>query len=66
MYTQKEVAIQISKQKWFIQRRGGTIASPFGSHLGWKSVSPDTILEGPFHQSLVAIGPVVSDEKIKM
>jgi hypothetical protein len=32
--------------------------------------SPDTVLEGaiqgPFHQSLVAIVPVVSDEKIKM
>ena len=41
-----------------------------GSHLGWKSGSPDTILEGaiqgPFHQSLVAIGTVVSEEKIKM
>ena len=41
-----------------------------GGHLGWKSGSPDTILEGghpgPFHQSLVAIGPVVSEEKIKM
>jgi hypothetical protein len=23
-------------------------------------------IQGPFHQSLVAIGPVVSDEKIKM
>jgi hypothetical protein len=38
-----------------------------GGHLGWKS---DTILEGaiqgPFHQSLVAIGPVVSEEMIKM
>jgi hypothetical protein len=41
-----------------------------GSHLGWKSGSPDTILEraiqGPFHQSLVVIGPVVSEEKIFM
>jgi hypothetical protein len=41
-----------------------------GGHLGWKSGSPDTILEGatqgPFHQNLVAIGPVVSEEKIKM
>jgi hypothetical protein len=41
-----------------------------GGHLGWKSGSPDTIFEGatqgPFHQSLVAIGPVVSEEKIKM
>jgi hypothetical protein len=41
-----------------------------GGHLGWKSGSLDTILEGaiqePFHQSLVAIGPVVSEEKIKM
>jgi hypothetical protein len=24
------------------------------------------LLQGPFHQSLVAIGPVVSEEKIKM
>jgi hypothetical protein len=23
-------------------------------------------IQGPFHQSLVAIGPVVSEEKIKM
>jgi hypothetical protein len=34
------------------------------------SGSPDTILErgiqGSFHQSLVAIGPVVSEEKICM
>jgi hypothetical protein len=41
-----------------------------GGHLGWKSGSPDTILEGaiqgPFHQSLVVIGPVVSEEKIFM
>ena len=33
-----------------------------------KSGSPDTILEGAiqgsFHKSLVAIGPVVSEEKI--
>jgi hypothetical protein len=31
MYTKKEVAVQISKRRyyWFIQRRGGTIASPF-------------------------------------
>jgi uncharacterized membrane protein YagU involved in acid resistance len=27
----------------------------------WKGV-----IQGPFHQSLVAIGPVVSEEKIKM
>jgi hypothetical protein len=43
---------------------------PFFLFLAWKSGSPDTILEGaiqePFHQSLVAIGPVVSEEKIKM
>jgi hypothetical protein len=25
-----------------------------------------TDIQGPFHQSLVAIGPVVSEEKIKM
>jgi hypothetical protein len=41
-----------------------------GGHLGWKSGSPDTILEGAiqgsFHKSLVAIGPVVSEEKIFM
>jgi hypothetical protein len=41
-----------------------------GGHLGWKSGSPDTILEGaiqgPFHQSLVQIGPVASEELIKM
>jgi hypothetical protein len=41
-----------------------------GGHLGWKSGSPNTVLEwatqGPFHQSLVAIDPVVSEEKIKM
>ena len=41
-----------------------------GGHLGWKSGSPNTNLkggtQGPFHQSLVAIGPVVSEEKIKM
>jgi hypothetical protein len=24
------------------------------------------VIQGPFHQSLVAIGPVVSEEKIKM
>jgi hypothetical protein len=24
------------------------------------------VTQGPFHQSLVAIGPVVSEEKIKM
>jgi hypothetical protein len=39
-----------------------------GGHLGWKSGSPDTILEGAiqesFQQSLVEIGPVVSEEKI--
>jgi hypothetical protein len=36
----------------------------------WKLGSPDTIFQGatqrPFHQSLVAIGPVVSEKKIKM
>ena len=41
-----------------------------GGHLGRCSEIPDTILEGgiqgPFHQSLVAIGPVVSEEKISM
>jgi hypothetical protein len=41
-----------------------------GGHLGWKSGSPDTIFEGaiqgPFHQRLVANGPVVSEEKIIM
>jgi hypothetical protein len=41
-----------------------------GGHLGWKSGSPDTILEGaiqvPFHQSLIIIGSVVSEEKIFM
>jgi hypothetical protein len=41
-----------------------------GGHLGWKSGSPDTFwkgaIQGQFHQSLVAIGPVVSEEKIKM
>jgi hypothetical protein len=51
------------------------------SHLEWRAGLSDTILEGihpwfgliwkgviqgPFHQSLVAIGPVVSEEKIKM
>jgi hypothetical protein len=39
-----------------------------GGHLGWKSGSPDTILEGAiqesFQQSLVEIGSVVSEEKI--
>jgi hypothetical protein len=39
-----------------------------GGHLGWKSGSPDTILEGghprSFQQSLVKIGSVVSEEKI--
>jgi hypothetical protein len=39
-----------------------------GDHLGWKSGSPDTILEGAiqesFQQSLVEIGSVVSEEKI--
>jgi hypothetical protein len=41
-----------------------------GGHLGWKSGSPDTIwkgaIQGPFHQSLVQIGPVSSEELIKM
>jgi hypothetical protein len=41
-----------------------------GGHLGWKSGSPDTIwkraIQGPFHESLVAIGPVVFEEKIFM
>jgi hypothetical protein len=40
-----------------------------GGHLGWKSGLPDTILEGAiqgsFHKCLVAIGPVVSEEKIR-
>ena len=39
-----------------------------GGRLGWKSGSPDTILEGgpqgSFHQSLVEIGSVVLEEKI--
>ena len=39
-------------------------------HHGWKSGSPDKIwkgaIQGSFHQSLVAIGPVVSEEKIFM
>jgi hypothetical protein len=45
-------------------------SAPFLAHLakGHVSGSPDKILEGaiqgPFHQSLVAIGPVVSEEKI--
>jgi hypothetical protein len=38
--------------------------------LGLKSGSPDTFwkgaIHGPFLQSLVAIGPVVSEEKIFM
>jgi hypothetical protein len=29
-------------------------------------VSGKGAIKGPFHQSLVAIGPVVSEEKIKM
>jgi hypothetical protein len=39
----------------------------YGEFLGffwtqfWKGA-----IQGPFHQSLVAIGPVVSEEKIKM
>jgi hypothetical protein len=39
-------------------------------YLGWKSGSPDTILEGGHPRTippnLVAIDPVVSEEKIKM
>ena len=39
-------------------------------HLEWRAALSDTNLkgtiQGPFHQSLVAIGPVVSEEKIKM
>jgi hypothetical protein len=38
-----------------------------GGHLGWKSGSTDTIWKGAiqesFQQSLVGIGPVVSEEK---
>jgi hypothetical protein len=46
------------------------IVSGISEHLGWKSGSPDTILEGGhtriIPQNLVAIGPVVSEEKIFM
>jgi hypothetical protein len=41
-----------------------------GGHLGWKSGSSDTFwkgaIQGPFHQSLVQIGPVAFEELIKM
>jgi hypothetical protein len=43
---------------------------PILTDFGQKSESPDTILEGAiqgsFQKSLVAIGPVVSEEKIFM
>jgi hypothetical protein len=54
--------IKISSRLFFYFQLGG--------HLGWKSGSPDTIwkgaIQGPFHQSLVQIGPVSSEELIKM
>jgi hypothetical protein len=34
-------------------------------HLEWRAGLSDTILKGT-HPSLVAIGPVISEEKIKM
>ena len=50
------------------------ISSPFfifsnNDYVGWRSALPDTILEGdhtngPFHQSLVLSGQVVSEENI--
>jgi hypothetical protein len=37
-----------------------------GGHLGWKPGFSKGATQGPFHQNLAAIGPVVSEEKIKM
>jgi hypothetical protein len=53
----------ILKQQWTIK-----ISAPFfyfllGGHLGWKSGSLDTILERPFHHSLVAIGKMAAVAK---
>jgi hypothetical protein len=59
--------------KFFLQQWRIKIASPLFSIFSlvailvggqtqiWKGA-----IQGPFHQSLVAIGPVVSEEKIKM
>jgi hypothetical protein len=48
----------------------GWFPSKIVSGISDQSGSPNTTLEGamqkPFHQSLVAIGPVVSEEKIFM
>jgi hypothetical protein len=65
-----EIGSVVSEEKSFLKKSSPFFYFQLGGHLGWKLGSPDTILEGatqePFCQSLVAISPVVSEEKIKM
>jgi hypothetical protein len=59
------------RQQWTIK-----ISSPLFLFLAWRPSWLEVgdhrtqfwkgAIQGPFHQSLVAIGPVVSEEKIKM
>jgi hypothetical protein len=59
------------KQQWTIK-----ISSPFFSIFSLAAILVGSrdhrtqfwkgAIQGPFHQSLIAIGPVVSEEKIKM
>jgi hypothetical protein len=60
-----ELMVELShKDTWvhyyFVYYKTFVIFS-FSAHLAMKGA-----IQGPFHQSLVAIGPVVSEEKIKM
>ena len=65
-----EIGSVVSEENFFLKFHPPFFYFQLGGHLGWKSGSPDTIFKGatngPFHQSLVAIGLVVSEEKIKM
>jgi hypothetical protein len=65
-----EFASVVSEEKIFLKFHHPFFYFKLDRLLGWKSGSPYTFwkgaIQGPFHQSLVAIGPVVPEEKIFM